>query len=205
MRTALLLLAPLFASAADIPRISFSKSFPGSTPAYSMIAVDRNGDASYNESQDPDNAEKLQLEPAVVNPMFALADKLDHFKKPIESGLKVANTGMKTLRWENGGEKSETKYNYSTLEEARVLGDYFERIAECTRVMVELKRAIRHDRLGVNAVVNNVQALWNNKRLVATPQFLTLLDQVAGNEAYVHMARERAAQIADAIRAAASK
>lgn len=205
MRTALLLLVPLLASAADIPRIAFSKSFPGSTPAYFMIVVDRNGDASYNESQDPDNAEKLQLEPAVLNQIFALADKLDHFKKPIESGLKVANTGMKTLRWENGGEKSETKYNYSTIDEARILTDYFERISECTRVMVELKRAIRYDRLGVNAVVNNIQAMWNNKRLVATPQFLTLLDQVAGNEQYVHMARERAAQIADAIRAAASK
>lgn len=170
-----------------------------------MIAVDRNGDASYNESQDPDNAEKLQLEPAILKQMFALADKLDHFKKPIESGLKVANTGMKTLRWESGDEKSETKYNYSTIDDARILTDYFERIAECTRVIVELKRALRHDRLGVNAVVNNIQALWNNKRLVATPQFLALLDQVAGNDSYVHMARERAAQIADAIRAASAK
>ena len=170
-----------------------------------MIVVDRNGDASYNETQDPDNAEKLQLEPAVVNQMFGLADKLDHFKKPIESGLKVANTGLKTLRWENGAEKSETKYNYSTLEDARVLGDYFERIGECTRMIVELKRAIRHDRLGVNAVVNSIQTLWNSKRLVGTPQFLALLDLVAGNETYVHMARERAAQIADAIRAGSPK
>jgi hypothetical protein len=205
MKSALLLLAALFASAADVPRISFSKSFPGSTPAYFMITVDRNGDASYNESQDPDNAERLTLEPAVVTQMFGWADRLDHFKKPIESGLKVANTGMKTLRWENGAEKSETKFNYSTMEDARVLGDYFERIGECTRVLMELKRAIRYDRLGVNAGVNNIQVLWNNKRLLATPQFLTVLDQVAANESYVHMAREHAAQIADAIRAAATK
>jgi hypothetical protein len=205
MRFAILLLAAISAWAADLPRLSFSKSFPGSSPAYFLIIVDRNGDAFYNESEDPDNAEKLQLEPPVLNQMFALADKLDHFKKPIESGLKVANTGLKTLRWENGAEKSETKYNYSTLEDARVLGDYFERIGECTRVIVGLKRAIRHDRLGVNAAVNSIQTLWNNKRLLATPQFLALLDQVAGNESYVHMARERAAQIADAIRAASPK
>ena len=205
MRVPILLLVAVSAWAADAPRISFSKSFPGSTPAYFLITVDRNGDASYNETQGPDNAEKLQLEPAVLNPMFALADKLDHFKKPVESGLKVANTGAKTLRWENGAENSETKFNYSTIEDVRVLGDYFERIGECTRVIVELKRAIRHDRLGVNAAVNSIQTLWNNKRLVGTPQFLTLLDQVAGNEAYIHLARERAAQIADAIRAAAQK
>jgi hypothetical protein len=195
------LLASISAWAADVPRIFFSKSFPGSKPAYFQIAVDRGGAASYNESEDPDNAEKLQIEPAVLKQMFGLADKLDHFKKPVESGLKVANTGMKTLRWENGDERSETKYNYSTIDDARILTDYFERIAESTRILVDLKRALRYDRLGVNAAVNNIQALWNNKRLVATPQFLALLDQVAGNESYVHMARERAAQIADAIRA----
>lgn len=205
MRVLLLLVAATSVWAADAPRISFSKSFPGSTPAYFFITVDRNGSASYNESQDPDNAEKLTLEPAALNQMFALADKLDHFKKPVESGLKVANTGMKTLRWESGEEKSETKYNYSTIDEARILTDYFERIAESTRILVDLKRALRYDRLGVNAAVNNIQALWNNKRLIATPQFLTLLDQVSGNESYVHMARERAAQIADAIRAASPK
>ena len=205
MKVALLLLTAVSAWAADAPRISFSKSFPGSTPAYFMITVDRDGAATYNETEDPDNAEKLTLEPSVLNQMFALADKLGHFKKPIESGLKVANTGMKTLRWENGGEKSETKYNYSTIDDARVLTDYFERVAESARLLIDLKRAIRHDRLGVNAGVNNIQVLWNNKRLLATPQFLSVLDQVAGNESYVHMARERAAQIADAIRATPPK
>jgi hypothetical protein len=34
---------------------------------------------------------------------------------------------------------------------------------------------------------------------------LPLLDEVAGNEAYLHMARERAAEIADAIRATSGK
>ena len=205
MKSAFLLLAAVSVWAADAPRLSFSKSFPGSKPAYFLITVERNGNATYNETEDPDNAEKLQLEPAVFNQMFTLADKLDHFKKPIESGLKVANTGIKTLRWENGDEKSETKYNYSTIDDARILTDYFERVAESTRILVDLKRAIRYDRLGVNAAVNSIQVLWNNKRLVATPQFLSLLDQVAANEAYVHMARERAAQIAESVRAAGTK
>ena len=70
---------------------------------------------------------------------------------------------------------------------------------------MDLKRALRYDRLGVNASVNNIQAMWNNKRLLATPQFLPLLDQIAGNEALIHIARERAAQIADAIRATPPK
>jgi hypothetical protein len=109
--------------------------------------------------------------------------------------------GVKTLRWEAGGESREAKFNYSTNEDTKLLADRFEGIAECARALLELRRAIRHDRLGVNAAVLKIQGLWNEKRLVATADFLPVLDQVANNEVYIHMARERAAQIADAIRA----
>jgi len=196
-----LLLAVGIAGAEEGPRIIFSKSFPGSLPAFFRISVEPTGAATYNESQDPDNAEKLQLESGVAGDLFQMAERLDHFNKPLESGLKVANMGMKTLRWEGGGENREAKFNYSTNEDAKLLADRFETIAVCAQTLLELRRAIRHDRLGVNAAVVKIQGLWNDKRLVATADFLPVLDQVAGDEVYIHMARERAARIADAIRA----
>ncbi len=205
MKALILILAAVTASAADAPRITFSKSFPGSAPPFFSITVERAGAASYNESTDPDNAETLTLEKQAVTEMFWLADKLDHFKKPLESGLRVANMGQKTLRWEDGAEKSESKYNYSVIEDARTLGDWFEKIADSTRLLVELKRAMRHDKLGVNAAIVNVQILWNNRRLVGTAQNLPVLDQIAANEAFMHMSREREAEIADAIRAMPGK
>jgi hypothetical protein len=189
------------AGAGEAPRITFSKSFPGSQPAFFLITVEQNGGASYNESQDADNAEKLQLEPGVTGEMFQMAERLDHFSKSLESGMKVANMGVKTLRWEAGGENRETKFNYSTNEDAKLLADRFEAIAESAQTLLELRRSIRHDRLGVNAAILKIQGLMDAKRLVATADFLPVLDQVAKNEAYLHMARERAAEIADAIRA----
>ena len=202
LAAALLAVATLgVAGAEEAPRISFSKSFPGSQPAFFLITVARTGISSYNESQDADNAEKLQLEPSATGDIFQMADRLNRFNKPLESGLKVANMGVKTLRWEGGGESWESKFNYSTNEDAKLLADRFEIIAVCAQTLLDLRRAIRHDRLGVNAAVLKVQGLWNDKRLVATADFLPVLDQVAKNEVYIHMARERAAQIADAIRA----
>jgi hypothetical protein len=189
------------AQAEEAPRITFSKSFPGSQPAFFLITVERTGAASYNESQDPDNAEKLHMESGVTGDMFQMAERLDHFNKPLESGLKVANMGEKTLRWEGAGQSSESKFNYSTNEDAKLLADRFEVIAVCAQTLLELRRAIRHDRLGVNAATLMIQGLWNSKRLVASADFLPLLDKVANDEVYIHMARERAAQIADAIRA----
>ena len=205
MKLAALFLAAISVWAADAPRLSFTKSFAGSIPPFFAITVEPNGAATYNESTDQDNAEPMQLEPRAAAEMFALADKLEHFKKPLESGAKVANMGMKTLRWEDGGQASESKFNYTASEDAKQLSDWFERIAESTRLLLELRRATKHDRLGVNAAVLSIQILWNNRRLVGTPQLLPLLDEVAGNEVYIHMARERAAQIADAIRASAGK
>ena len=198
---ALLLTALGIAGAEEVPRITYSKSFPGSQPAFFLITVERTGAASYNESQDPDNAEKLQIEPAETGELFEMAERLDRFSKPLESGMKVANMGEKTLRWESGGETWESKFNYSTNEDAKLLADRFEAIAVCAQTLLELRRSIRHDRLGVNAAVLKIQGLWNDKRLVATADFLPLLDRVASDAVYIHMARERAAQIADAIRA----
>jgi hypothetical protein len=205
MKLVALLLLAVSAYSADAPRITFSKSFAGSAPPFFAITVERTGAASYNESTDPDNSEPLRLEARVTGEMFALADKLEHFKRPLESGMKVANMGMKTLRWEDGAQASETKFNYTAVEDAKLLSDWFERIGDSARLLLELRRATKHDRLGVNEAIVNIQALWNNRRLLATGDFLPLLDEVAGNEVYIHMARERAAQIADAIRAAAGK
>lgn len=202
MKIAICLVFCALAFAADSAKISFSKSFPGSAPAFFSITVDRTGAGTYNESEDPDNAEKLQLEPAAGAQLFEIAERLDYFKKPLESGLKVANMGMKTVRWENGAEKGEAKFNFSVNEDAKALADIFERIADSSRMLLELKRVMRHDKLGVNDAMLRILGAWENKRLLATPQFLPVLDQVAANEAFIHMARDRAARIADGIRAA---
>ena len=191
--------------AGDPPRLTFSKTFPGSVPPYSVITISLDGSATYNESDDPDNSETLHLELTTAKQAFELAERLDHFKRPLESGLKIANMGQKILRWEHGSDKSESKYNYSTIEDAKTLGDIFERIGDSTRMILDLRRALKHDRLGVNDAVLRIQAAWENRKLLLTDDILPMLDQVAMNDVYIHMARERAARMADAIRASREK
>jgi len=191
--------APAFAAGA--PRVTYTKIFPGSEPAYMAITVDKGGAVTYREAKDED-PETFQLEPEVVRAIFDLADKLDHFKRPLESGLKVARTGDKTFRWENGTEAGEAKFNYSTDDDAKQLQDWFERISESERAMLNLSRAMRFDKLGVNDAVLRVDTAWSQKRLVGRDQFLPLLDRIAKNEAFVNLARDRAAHLAAALRAA---
>ena len=205
MKTFGLLLAIAGVSAAaDVPRISYTKIFVGSDPAYMATTIDRNGAVTYRETKD-EEPEMFQMEADAVKAIFDLADKLDHFKKPLESGLKVAKTGDKTFRWENGTEISEAKFNYSLDENAKTLQDWFERISESERALMLLRRNIRFDKLGVNDAVLRVDAAWSQKRLVGREQFLPLLDRVAKNETFINLARERAARLATTMRADSAK
>jgi hypothetical protein len=188
------------AAVAAAPRIVFIKSFPGSTPAYVEISLDKSGAVSYKEAADDDSPETFEFDAATTAQFFDLAAKLDHFTHSLESSLKVANMGMKSFRWEDGEQKAEVKFNYSLDENAKTLLDWFERISESERLLVEFRRAVRHDKLGVNEALVNIQSCWQNKRLSGADQFLPLLDQVAKNEVYMHMARERAAELAETIR-----
>ena len=195
----LALLAAAAASAA--PRIVYSKAFPGSVPAFVLIELEQDGAAVYKEAVNDEYPLKFKLDPGDSAEIFRLALKLDRFTRQLESGLKVANMGMKSLRWEDGAAKNEVKFNYSLDEDAKAIADWFEKIVETEQNFIRLERTVKYDKLGVNQSLLFLESSYDKKRMVAPEQFLPLLDRVAKNETYLHMARERAARLADTIRA----
>ncbi len=206
MRLLIAIFAAITAFAADPPpRIVYTKSFPGSTPAFVSITVERDGRVIYKEAVDDENPIKLQLAPADADAIFATVEKLDRFKRPLEGGLKVANMGAKTFRFEQGREVHETKFNYTVDQDGALLADWFERVIETEQLFINLERAVRFDKLGVNQALLRLETWWDRKRIVAERQFLPLLDRVRKNESYLHMARERAEVLAAAFRGEAPK
>jgi len=190
----------LVSSAYAGPRLFYSKYFKGSVPEYVAITLDRDGSTTYQESKDDDNPIKIQLSDADTQTLFDLAQKLDHFQHPVESGLKVANMGTKTFGFEDGAAKHSIEFNYSLDADAQALLDWFERITETEGHLVNLDRTVHFDKLGVNDVLLQLQITWDHKRLVAPEQFLPLLDRIVKNESFLHIARERAAGLAEDIR-----
>ncbi len=182
------------------PRLHYSKYFKGSVPEYVAITVERSGATTYQEAKNDDDPIRIQLSSADTQTIFDLADKLDHFKRPLESGLKVANMGTKTFGFEDGSEQHSIVFNYSQDANAQALLDWFERITETEGHFVNLDRTVHFDKLGVNDVLLQLQITWDHKRLVAPEQFLPLLDRIAKNDSFLHIARERAAELADAFR-----
>jgi hypothetical protein len=189
----------LFAAAAG-PVITYSKSFPGSVPAYVSITVQKDGSAVYKEAVDDEEPVAFKVAPEDVQMVYGLAETLEFFQKPLESGLKVAQMGKKTFLWQDGATKHETTFNFSLDENAKTLLDWFERVTETQQLYFALERSVRFDKLGVNKSILQVEAAWDRKRLVSPERFLPLLDRVSKNDSYLHMARERAASLAEVFR-----
>ena len=182
------------------PRLFYSKYFKGSVPEFVAITVERDGSVTYQEAKDDENPIHLKLDSTALQTLFDLTEKLDRFDHPIESGLKIANLGAKTFRFEDGAEHHEVQFNYSEDPNAQALLDRFERITETEQHYANLDRTAHFQKLGVDEVLLQMQVTLERNRLVAPEQFLPLLDRIAKNESYLHISRERAAAIAETIR-----
>lgn len=196
MKFAPLLLLVAGAAFCANPKIVFTKSFPASTPPYESISVERSGALEYKESPTDDHPVTAKLSETETNSLFDMAQKLQYFREPLESGLKVANTGKKTFRYEDGAQPAtEAVFNYSTNQIAQQLLDKFEEIASSERAYLDLDRTVHFDRLGVNDALAEVESLLIHRRLSAPEQFLPLLNRISSHESFMLIARDRAARM----------
>jgi hypothetical protein len=189
--------------AQDAQRFFYSKAFPNSVPAYVQVTVEKNGEVEYREAPDDDLPLKFKLTEAETAEVYGLVEKLDSFKHPVESGLKVAFMGTKTFRLEKGSQKSEVQFNYSEDVNAKSLWDWCERMTESAQHRINLDRAAKYDKLGVVKALDLLASAVERKRVVGLEQYLPTLDRIIKNESYMHTARARASEIAEFIRAGA--
>ena len=75
------------------PHLTFTKSFPGSVPAYVEITVERNGAAEYKEDPNDESPLKFQLNQTDADAMFVLADHLDFLDAVYFTATTMATVG----------------------------------------------------------------------------------------------------------------
>jgi hypothetical protein len=184
-----------FALAAQEGTIFYSKSFPKSKPEYMEIVLEASGEAVYKETADDEQPVKFKLTPEEVKAVWELAEKVEFFKRKLESGLPVARMGDKTYRYTHGGVKNEVTFNYSQDLDAQALQDWFEKMTETVNLFFELDRTARFEPLGVDKALLRIEAAWDKKRLVSWEIFYPMMNRVIKNDRYLNMARERAGRL----------
>jgi hypothetical protein len=183
--------------------ITFRKVFKSSYPEFTEIKVSEDGTATADIRQlsDDPSPESFAIDRPLVDKIFQLAAQLHNFDGVnLDVHRKIANLGQKTFRYEKGAEVHETAFNYTADPVAAQLTDLFEGISREETDISDLTRTMKYDRLGVNDVMGNIEADYNNKALPEPERLLPVLDQLASGEQYLDIAREKARTLAGRIR-----
>ncbi len=195
--------AVLAQSSAPIPRLTFTKSLPGSLPEYMALRVDTNGNATYEGRQlaEAPNPRGLEISRATTQRLFSMASSLGYFNSlNLESRHKVANLGLKTFTYEAGGEVSRVEFNYTENHTAQQLTELFEQIAGVEQHIAQLDYASKYDPLSLPQQLRQIQIELNGHGLLETGLLVPTLEKIAGNPRLLHLAQARAQEILKRIR-----
>jgi hypothetical protein len=213
VRSAAILGAFLFLPAAAVARtlpaassgatITFRKIFKSSYPEFVEIKVTESGAGTYDIRQlsDDPSPQPMEVDRSVVQKIFALAGKLHNFDGiDLEMHRRIANLGQKTFQYQLGAETHAVSFNYTQNPNASQLLDIFDSLARQQSDLSDLRRAMRYDRLGVNDVLLQLQKDYDRNLLIEPQKFLASLDQLAADDHFINIAREKAHDLAARIR-----
>lgn len=191
-------------ASSDSATITYRKIFKSSYPEYAEIKLNQSGHGTFDIRQldEEPNPQPFEVNAALAERIFALAAKLHNFQGvDLDVHRRIANLGEKTLRYDKGSETHEVKFNYTLDDSAGQLMAIFEGLARQATDLSDLERTMRYDRLGVNDVLQQIEQDYNNRLFPEPDRLLAPLDQVAGDDKFIDIARQRARNLAAKIRA----
>jgi hypothetical protein len=188
----------------DSPTITYRKIFKSSYPEFVEIKLNESGHGTFDIRQLDEAAgpQPFEIDASLAGKIFALAAKLHNFQGvDLDIHRRIANLGEKSFRYDKGGETHEVKFNYTLDDSASQLAVIFEGLARQTTDLSDLQRTMRYDRLGVNDVLQQIEQDYNNKLFPEPERLLPALDQLAADDKFIDIARQRSRSLAGRIRA----
>ena len=185
-------------------KLTYSRTFRGSTPEYLAISVDSKGSGTY-EGHKLDEAQiqgprTFQLSAGTTARIFALAGQLHNFQSlELESHKKVANLGEKTFSYQDGQDVNRVTFNYTENRIARQLVDVFEAFGTVEQHVAALEFEMKYDPLALSQELLQIQIELNEKSLIDPEVLLPTLEKIAHGSRFLHLAQTRAQQIMESV------
>jgi hypothetical protein len=187
----------------DVPaKLTYSRTFKGSTPEYLLIVVDSRGSGSCEERRldEAPSPRAFQVSAGTTRHLFALAGELHYFQSvDLDSHRKVANLGEKTLEYQQGREVNRVVFNHTENRVATELVDIFEKVGTVERHVSSLEFQMKYDPLSLSRELLQIQIELNNKSLVEPALMVPTLERIANNSRFLHLAQVRAQEIIERI------
>ena len=198
--------AAILPQTADLPaKLTYSRTFKGSSPEFIAIVVDAKGSGTY-EARKLDESQArgrspFQLSAGTTERIFALAGQLHDFHGiELESHKKVANLGEKTFTYEQGGAVNRVVFNYTENRIARDLVEVFEAIGTVEEHVSALEFEMKYDPLNLSQELLQIQAELKDKSLTDPQMLVPTLEKIAHGSRFLHLAQSRAQEIIDQVR-----
>jgi hypothetical protein len=181
-----------------VPTITFSLNWPDALPPFFSVAVAGNGRVAYQSSPKPNNQGdpylvKFTASPQMQKKLFDTADQLKHFNGDwnYKKG-RVAFTGTKTLTFKNGEQEFHASYNYSDNIQIQQVTSIFLGISETVEFGRKLAETYKFDKIGVDAVLKNIEQAAKDGRLEELQAIEPILSKIAKDTGMMNISRHRA-------------
>jgi hypothetical protein len=180
------------------PIITFTQAWPDAIPPYYAIAVDGSGRTTYHstpsapQSGNPYDV-KFVLSETTRTRIFDLAKQMNFFRGNFDyRKSRIAFTGTKTLKFQNGKEEQQTSYNWSDNLAMQEITKIFQNMSET----IELGRAVadkyRYDRLGVDSEMKKLEQATKDDRTAELQAIEPILSRIAKDPGMMNITRHRA-------------
>jgi hypothetical protein len=115
--------------------------------------------------------------------------------KNFTSPKKVADLGMKTIRFETGKQMREVTFNFTEDKNLREINDFFEHLDEQEKFLFDLELALKHDRLGILKRLDFLEREIKANKLVAPERFRPILEKISEDDSLINLARKEARKL----------
>lgn len=128
--------------------------------------------------------------------VFALAEKANFFDGQFDfTAHPVAQTGSKTLNYQDGKRHTSTTYNYSEDPSIQTLTAIFQGISTTIETGQKLQFDLRFDKLGLDQDLRNLDDLSKDGHLEEVQVIAPILQRLATDRTVLHIAQKRAQDI----------
>src|SRR5690349_7758224 len=200
----MLVCAPCLGAQNHAPVVAFTFDFPNSEPSHYVLSVSSDGHARYEStgklSHDAAPTDPFVLEFSVTSAtnarIFDLAKRAKYFSEDLDSHKKgLASTGAKTLSYQDGDQKTQSSYNYSSKPPVQELTALLQAISSTLEFGHRLDYYHRYQKLALDDELKMLEEMAKNGSLTELQAIAPLLRQLAADTSLINPVRARAQRL----------
>jgi hypothetical protein len=128
--------------------------------------------------------------------IFELAQRAKYFEGKVDSGKKnLANTGEKTLTYQDGQRSTRASYNYSNSQPVQELTALFQGISMTLEFGRRLEYFHRYQKLALDDELKRMEEMAKAKSLEEVQAVAPILKKISEDQSVINGARARALRL----------